>query len=165
MKKSEIIKAITEVLKEEKPGLWANIRAKRARGEKPAHKNSNAHKDAVKAGKKINAMSEDKTEAVDYDIETIIKLVKSANNPKNLPISFGSTSVAIGGTQYDKGELVDMFNGRELGMNSMAIRSVFYNAQKNAQEVADKINASDSGVEAEIGYGYAKKPILYLKRK
>ena len=45
--------------KEEKkrPGLWANIRAKRARGEKPAHKNSNAHKDAVKAGKKINKES------------------------------------------------------------------------------------------------------------
>ena len=39
---------------EEGDGLWANIRAKRARGEKPAHKNSNAHKDAVKAGKKIN---------------------------------------------------------------------------------------------------------------
>ena len=38
MKKSEIIKAISEVLKEEKPGLWANIRAKRERGEKPAHK-------------------------------------------------------------------------------------------------------------------------------
>ena len=39
---------------EEGDGLWANIRAKRARGEKPAHKNSKAHKDAVKAGKKIN---------------------------------------------------------------------------------------------------------------
>tara|TARA_E500000331_G_C16738285_1_gene489720 strand:- start:266 stop:430 length:165 start_codon:yes stop_codon:yes gene_type:complete len=47
------IQAIKE-LQEEKPGLWANIRAKRARGGKPAHKNSNAHKDAVKAGKKIN---------------------------------------------------------------------------------------------------------------
>ena len=34
-------------------GLWANIRAKKARGEKPAHKNSTAHKDAVKAGEKI----------------------------------------------------------------------------------------------------------------
>ena len=44
---------IREVLTEEKPGLWANIRAKRARGEKPAHKNSNAHKDAVKAGNKL----------------------------------------------------------------------------------------------------------------
>ena len=45
-------------LEAERPGLWANIRAKRARGEKPAHKNSKAHKDAVAAGKKINAMSE-----------------------------------------------------------------------------------------------------------
>lgn len=229
------LKEALRQLQEEKPGLWANIRAKRARGEKPAHKNSKAHKDAVKAGKKINAMSEQagwpeevesrhgefifkliKTgsdrakysvtdietgelkgtivfntpeqlqdfandyikpqggrqsshfgtnEGVDSDIETIVKLVKSANNPKNLPISFGSTSVAIGGTQYDKGELVSMFNGRELGMNSIAIRKVFYDANKNAEEVADKINSSNSGVTAEIGYGYAKKPILYLKRK
>ena len=48
---------IREVLAEEKPGLWANIRAKRARGEKPAHKNSKAHKDAVAAGKEINKNS------------------------------------------------------------------------------------------------------------
>ena len=47
---------LLEVL-QEKPGLWANIRAKRARGEKPAHKNSKAHKDAVKAGKEINKNS------------------------------------------------------------------------------------------------------------
>ena len=47
------IQAIKEI-QEEKPGLWANIRAKRARGEKPAHKNSKAHKDAVASGKKIN---------------------------------------------------------------------------------------------------------------
>lgn len=38
---------------EEKDGLWANIHAKRNRGEKPSHGNSNAHKDAVKAGNKI----------------------------------------------------------------------------------------------------------------
>ena len=46
-------KIIQEVLKE-RPGLWANIRAKQARGEKPAHGNSDAHKDAVKAANKIN---------------------------------------------------------------------------------------------------------------
>lgn len=50
-------------LEAERPGLWANIRAKRARGEKPSHGNSKAHKDAVKAGKKINAMSEDESDA------------------------------------------------------------------------------------------------------
>lgn len=63
MKKSEVIKAIQEVLAEKKRlGLWANIRAKRARGEKPSHGNSKAHKDAVAAGKKINAMPEAKAE-------------------------------------------------------------------------------------------------------
>ena len=36
------------------PGLWENIRAKRARGEKPARKGSKAFKQAVKAAKEIN---------------------------------------------------------------------------------------------------------------
>ena len=66
-------------LQEEKPGLWANIRAKRARGEKPAHKNSNAHKDAVKAGKKINKMSEGQDWPQELESrygEFIFKLIK-----------------------------------------------------------------------------------------
>ena len=181
MKKSELKGLVRDVLAEKKrPGLWANIRAKRARGEKPAHKNSNAHKDAVKAGKKINKENnymEDKDIGHQDDEPNMLKssafetaqyaakLVKSAKNPKNLPISFGTSSVAIGGTQYDKGELVSMFNGKELGMDSMDIRKVFYNANKDAEAIADKINASNSGVEAKIGHGYGKKPILYLKRK
>lgn len=41
-------------LDEESKGLWHNIRAKRARGEKPAKKGSKAYKDAVKAAKEIN---------------------------------------------------------------------------------------------------------------
>jgi hypothetical protein len=49
-----IVEKVIAQLKEEKPGLWANIRAKKARGGKPAHGNSDAHKTAVKAGKKIN---------------------------------------------------------------------------------------------------------------
>lgn len=44
---------VQEVLKE-RPGLWANIRAKRERGEKPSSKGSKAYKTAVKAGKEIN---------------------------------------------------------------------------------------------------------------
>jgi hypothetical protein len=52
----KILKEEIDSLSEKKsPGLWANIRAKKARGEKPAHKNSKEHKDAVKSGKKINA--------------------------------------------------------------------------------------------------------------
>ena len=49
----DMLQELIREVKKEKPGLWANIRAKRARGEKPAHKNSTAHKDAVAAGKKI----------------------------------------------------------------------------------------------------------------
>lgn len=44
---------IREVMSEEGKGLWHNIRAKRARGEKPSHPNSKAFKSAVKAGKEI----------------------------------------------------------------------------------------------------------------
>ena len=45
---------VKEAVNEENPGLWANIRAKRERGEAPSPKNSQAYKDAVEAGKKIN---------------------------------------------------------------------------------------------------------------
>ena len=62
MKKSELFKIIKEILEEEKPGLWANIRAKRKRvGKKGmAKKGSKAYKSAKKAGKKINAKDEGK---------------------------------------------------------------------------------------------------------
>jgi hypothetical protein len=50
---NKLEKLVQEVLKE-RPGLWANIRAKRERGEKPSPKGSKAYKTAVKAGKEIN---------------------------------------------------------------------------------------------------------------
>ena len=43
---------------EESKGLWHNMQAKRARGEKPARKGSKAYKKAVSAAKHINAMEE-----------------------------------------------------------------------------------------------------------
>jgi hypothetical protein len=42
-------------MNEESKGLWANIRAKQARGEKPAPKGSEAYNKAVADAKKINA--------------------------------------------------------------------------------------------------------------
>jgi len=44
-------------LDEESKGLWANIHAKRKRGEAPAKKGSEEYKKAVKAAKKINKKS------------------------------------------------------------------------------------------------------------
>lgn len=100
------IQALKE-LKEEKPGLWANIRAKRARGEKPAHKNSNAHKDAVKAGKKINKMSEGqewpKTISSRYGDEYEFRLVKVEPTYKGKP----------GRAKY---EVVDLESGEVKGI-------------------------------------------------
>lgn len=51
---NKILLRIAQGIEEGKPGLWANIHAKRERGEKPSHGNSKDFKSAVKAGKKIN---------------------------------------------------------------------------------------------------------------
>ena len=48
------LEKIIQEVRKERPGLWANIRAKRERGEAPARKGSKAYKTAVKAGKEIN---------------------------------------------------------------------------------------------------------------
>ena len=55
--KEEDVASLKEKLKnieEGKPGLWDNIRAKRASGKKMSSKGSKAYKSAVKAGNKIN---------------------------------------------------------------------------------------------------------------
>ena len=54
MDKDEIERRAAMISEKEKPGLWANIRAKRKRGEAPAKKGSKAFKSAVKAAKEIN---------------------------------------------------------------------------------------------------------------
>ena len=49
-----VVRGFMKELKEAKPGLWDNIRAKKAKGEKMSPKGSKAYKSAVKSGKKIN---------------------------------------------------------------------------------------------------------------
>ena len=56
---------VQEVLKNH-TGLWANIRAKRERGEKPSSKESKAYKSSVKAGKEINKLSEGETPELQF---------------------------------------------------------------------------------------------------
>lgn len=109
------IQALKE-LQEEKPGLWANIRAKRARGEKPAHKNSKAHKDAVKAGKKINAMSESEGKSLE-DLEmgekftfngneyTFVELYPELPNAARVVLPNGrKTVISFGGGKVNTGK-------------------------------------------------------------
>jgi hypothetical protein len=53
-RREEMINKMMGEVKNKKGGLWANINAKQARGEKPSHGNSKAFKDAVKAGEKLH---------------------------------------------------------------------------------------------------------------
>lgn len=66
----KITKLIIESLKEEKPGLWANIRAKRAKGEKMSPKGSKAYNSAKKAGDKINK----ELDEVDMSINEVLNM-------------------------------------------------------------------------------------------
>jgi hypothetical protein len=65
LNENDIEKLVKKIIKEdkEKAGLWANIRAKRERGEAPARKGSEAYEKAVKAGKEINAKTDNMTES------------------------------------------------------------------------------------------------------
>jgi len=85
--KNELRQIIRESIKElieEKPGLWANIRAKRKRvGKKGmAKKGSKAYKTAKKAGDEINK----ETNEVYYEIDSIyeIQMIEDALNEETL---------------------------------------------------------------------------------
>jgi hypothetical protein len=102
------------VTEEENPGLWANIRAKKARGEKSSPKNSQAYKDAVKAGEEIN-----KNESVN-ELKTLsngnFKIKKQYNTFADY-----EKHAKIGDTilKYNKkSSMKDMINNTELNQNA-----------------------------------------------
>jgi len=84
MKLEDLESIIKEVMAEQKPGLWANIRAKRKRvGKKGmAKKGSKAYKTAKKAGDEINK----ETNEVYYEIDSIyeIQMIEDALNEETL---------------------------------------------------------------------------------
>tara|TARA_Y100000385_G_C12570870_1_gene416281 strand:+ start:161 stop:343 length:183 start_codon:yes stop_codon:yes gene_type:complete len=59
MTRAQLRSIIKEVLEEKKKGLWANIHAKKKRGEK-SNPRSKSYKAAKKAGKKINKAAKGK---------------------------------------------------------------------------------------------------------
>lgn len=98
------------------------------------------------------------------DYSKLIDLIKSANNPKNLPIYYDSINgiVNIGGTGYDKGDLVKMFNSQP--GQSLDIKTLFYKADQSPEETKNAIESMDSGIRVEIGKGYGNKPFVkYMK--
>jgi hypothetical protein len=87
---------LKDLLNEEKPGLWANIRAKQARGEKPAHGNSDAHKDAVKAGKEINKEAKSDYEVYHKSYTSAINAAKAYAEKKGYEINDDDSFRQIG---------------------------------------------------------------------
>ena len=153
MKKTQILKAIKEVLEEKRPGLWANIRAKRARGEKPAHKNSNAHKDAVKAGKKINKSETKEAPSGHYFTKSgnLVKGTMSADakergarksDPKDK-----TRSKVPKATQYKEGLWANINAKKKAGKKSSHGNS---NAHKDAVKAGNKLKQEGEGNEREI---------------
>lgn len=106
MKKSQLVSIIREAIQEEKkrPGLWANINAKRKRGEKPSHGNSKAHKDAVAAGKRIKKeATSDWPETLNsrYDDEYTFKLIKTNSDRAKYAVIDKETGEQIGTQVYN----------------------------------------------------------------
>ena len=98
------------------------------------------------------------------DHTKLISLIKSANNPRNLPIYYNSDNgvVNIGGVGYDKGELVKMFNSQP--GQSLDIKNLFYKANQNPKETKNAIESMDPSIKVEIGYGYGNEPFVkYIK--
>ena len=108
-------KAEDEIDEKKNPGLWANIRAKRARGEKPAHGNSQAHKDAVKAGKKINKEESVNEAATDRDFEKVYSIFDKKDYfglKGSIKTMLGNWQRALdkgdkGAQQYSKEDVID----------------------------------------------------------
>ena len=84
MKQHQLKQLIRKILKEEKPGLWANIRAKRASGKTMSKKGSKAYKAAKKAGDKINKMEEQEETPI-YDLKLPVdkKIVLQADTDEH----------------------------------------------------------------------------------
>ena len=86
-------------VEEESKGLWANINAKRARGEAPARKGSEAYKKAVAAGNKLN--EEDETDSycphclAEYIMENYNKLNEAEYRGRK--VSLGKPFLTPGG--------------------------------------------------------------------
>ena len=102
-------------------------------------------------------------EDMGVDYMKIIDLVKSADNPQNLSVYYNSdhNKVNIGGTGYDKGDLVKMFK-LQPGQSS-DVKALFYKANQYAEDVVNAINNEKAGVKAQLKYGYGKEPFVTYK--
>lgn len=123
---------LKDLLNEGKPGLWANIRAKQARGEKPAHGNSDAHKDAVKAAKEIN-----KEESVNEEASFFSKLKKGTNIVGKFPPYKEFIVLSTDGKK--SASVKDLKTGKTIDIYST-----------NNYKLKESVNESDIGIATNV---------------
>tara|TARA_R110000803_G_scaffold42850_5_gene91699 strand:+ start:44833 stop:46890 length:2058 start_codon:yes stop_codon:yes gene_type:complete len=137
-------------------GLWANIHAKRKRGEKPAPKGSKAYKAAKKAGDKINneSVNEEVDKAVwskandDQRIGMLLTIYDDPDEAElyvdsdwdNLPPEVTSNLRESVNEDYDK--MLDRRYGRSRDYNDIEIKDVHF------QTDADELE------KMKLAYGY-----------
>jgi hypothetical protein len=96
------------------------------------------------------------------DYQYLVNLIKGANNPQKLKISYDSANnvVSVGGTGYDKGGLVNTF--KQQPGTSDTIRAAFYNANKDPQTTKREIERLSGGkIKVDLGKGYGNEIIVY----
>jgi len=148
---------------EEKPGLWANIRAKKARGEKPAHKNSQAHKDAVKAGEKINKEESVVSEA-SLKPKKLTQLKKGEkfvfnNTPYEFVELYSDIPNAAKVKKQDGKTSVVSFGGGVVNKNT---KGGFGDYLKQGGRVWDNVNPTNSPSLSEAKFGYKDSTASYI---
>lgn len=104
-------KLVVNALHEESKGLWHNIRAKRARGEKPSHPNSKAFKSAVKAGKEI--LKKQSNEITKFDVYSVDQYADTKFNPTDIVLTSNHFFDRVKDTRNEKpistAELIGFF--------------------------------------------------------
>jgi hypothetical protein len=153
-----------ESVNEENPGLWANIRAKKARGEKPAHGNSQAHKDAVKAGKKIKkSESIEEAKKGDFEMGDFVHF-KSANKTGMVKRISGDKITIMTMRGDYTGDIKDIQvlyqDGVEPSVNESSVEigdTVFL---KSANKIATVIDRMGRSVTVKTGDGKKVKTVI-----
>lgn len=109
MKKSILKELIIEVLEEDSKGLWANINAKRKRGEKSSNKNSKAYKAAVKAGNELELTKE----MTSSELDSVERYADSELDPVDVEFGnhfFDRLNDPRNGKEITPDELISFFN-------------------------------------------------------
>lgn len=109
MKKSVLRELIREIIEEESKGLWANINAKRKRGEKPARKGSKAYKAAVKAGNELDEIQE----MTSSELKSVERYADAELDPVDVEFGnhfFDRLNDPRNGKEITPDELISFFN-------------------------------------------------------